>query len=269
MTTRLLVFSDMDGTLLDHHDYSWKAAEPALQTLKNAQIPVICNTSKTYLEVAELHQKIAIQAPFIVENGSAIYPAEKTDCQTPLHINGAKRADILQTLAQARAQGYNFSGFNDWSVEQIIQHTGLSQEDAEKSAQRLYSEPLLFDGSETEKRAFVQLIEAAGLSALQGGRFLSIQGKCDKGVALKWLAQKYAQQWQCEVLTIALGDSENDCAMLEAADVAVWIKRDKPAPKLNRTEQVFFSTEQGPKGWNQIMAHLLQLYQTGKLITLS
>ncbi|WP_017444801.1 HAD-IIB family hydrolase [Gayadomonas joobiniege] len=268
MTKHLLVFTDMDGTLLDHDDYSWDAAKPALAELQKAEVPVICNTSKTFHEVAGLHRQMNIKAPFIVENGSAIYPAEAHKSEETLHINGAKRADILRHLAKMREKGFEFSGFNDWTQAQIIEHTGLNEADAAKSGQRDFSEPLLFNGNTEQKEEFIRLTESAGYLALQGGRFLSVQGQCDKGVALKWLAQKYAQQWQAEVLTIALGDSENDVAMLEAADVAVWIKRDKAAPQLSRTEQVFFATEKGPVGWNQIMAHLLQLHQSGKLKTL-
>ena len=32
--TKTLVFTDMDGTLLDHHTYSFEAAKPALTALE-------------------------------------------------------------------------------------------------------------------------------------------------------------------------------------------------------------------------------------------
>lgn len=34
-----LVFTDLDGTLLDHDTYSWEAARPALDRLKRQQVP--------------------------------------------------------------------------------------------------------------------------------------------------------------------------------------------------------------------------------------
>ena len=68
-----MVVTDLDGTLLDHHSYSYEAAIPALDKLTDFKIPVIFNTSKTAKEVIPLQQKLSISAPFIVENGSALY----------------------------------------------------------------------------------------------------------------------------------------------------------------------------------------------------
>lgn len=37
----LLVFSDLDGTLLDSHSYDWQPAAPWLSRLREANVPVI------------------------------------------------------------------------------------------------------------------------------------------------------------------------------------------------------------------------------------
>ena len=49
--TKTLVFTDMDGTLLDHHTYSFEAAKPALKALEEKDIPVVPTTSKTFAEL--------------------------------------------------------------------------------------------------------------------------------------------------------------------------------------------------------------------------
>ncbi|WP_440904070.1 HAD-IIB family hydrolase [Catenovulum sp. SX2] len=264
-SARLLVFTDMDGTLLDHDDYSWQAAKPALQQLAELNIPVICNTSKTFAEVKQLHQQIGLSAPFIVENGSAIYPADAKDAEQTLHTIGASRQQILVELASLREQGHEFSGFNDWSNQQIIQNTGLSSEEAELSSQRQYSEPLLYSGNEVTKAEFIRQLEQKNYLALQGGRFLSVQGQCDKGKALLELKNQYQTLWQTPVITIALGDSQNDCAMLEAADVSVWIKSHKAFPTIQKKQQVFYSDLCGPAGWNETMAHILLQHSNEQL----
>lgn len=41
MQTKLIVFTDLDGTLLDHDNYSWQEAKPALDRLKLKHGPVI------------------------------------------------------------------------------------------------------------------------------------------------------------------------------------------------------------------------------------
>jgi len=70
--TRTLVFTDLDGTLLDHDTYSWAAAAPALEELQRREIPLIFCTSKTDAEVQALRRAMGNSHPFIVENGGAI-----------------------------------------------------------------------------------------------------------------------------------------------------------------------------------------------------
>ena len=71
--TPYVVFTDLDGTLLDHYSYSWSEAAESLKKLSRLGIPVIINTSKTADEVITLQKEMALNAPFIVENGSALY----------------------------------------------------------------------------------------------------------------------------------------------------------------------------------------------------
>ncbi len=74
---RLIIFTDLDGSLLNHGDYSWEAARPALDKIRELGIPLIICTSKTRLEVEFIQKEINIQGPFIVENGGGIiFPQE-------------------------------------------------------------------------------------------------------------------------------------------------------------------------------------------------
>ena len=67
---RPLVFTDLDGTLLDHHTYRFDEAAEMLEYLKARDIPLIIVTSKTRPEVLKLQQKLGIRAPFIVERAA-------------------------------------------------------------------------------------------------------------------------------------------------------------------------------------------------------
>ncbi|MCO4797949.1 MAG: HAD-IIB family hydrolase, partial [Colwelliaceae bacterium] len=69
---KTLIFSDLDGTLLDHFTYQSTAANETIQQLKSANIPVILNTSKTFAEVKIILDELQLTTPFIIENGAAI-----------------------------------------------------------------------------------------------------------------------------------------------------------------------------------------------------
>ncbi|MEM9568306.1 MAG: HAD-IIB family hydrolase, partial [Cyanobacteria bacterium P01_E01_bin.34] len=78
---KLLVFTDIDATLVDHQTYSFEAALPAIARLKRLGYPIIFNSSKTIAEQQQLRIELNIQAPFIVENGAAVViPAGTLDC---------------------------------------------------------------------------------------------------------------------------------------------------------------------------------------------
>jgi len=72
VNTNYLISTDLDGTLLDHYDYSWSAALPSLQRCRDEGITVILNTSKTFAETHALQQALSLDGPIIVENGSAL-----------------------------------------------------------------------------------------------------------------------------------------------------------------------------------------------------
>lgn len=75
---RLLVFSDLDGTLLDHTTYSYAPARPALAALRARDALLILASSKTAAEMLPLHQELDLgEAPMIVENGAACLPRQR------------------------------------------------------------------------------------------------------------------------------------------------------------------------------------------------
>jgi len=69
----LLIFSDLDATLLDHNTYSFQEALPALQLIRKRKIPLILSSSKTYNEMMVIRKELNNHDPFIYENGSGIY----------------------------------------------------------------------------------------------------------------------------------------------------------------------------------------------------
>ncbi|PLY10869.1 MAG: hypothetical protein C0626_04350 [Arcobacter sp.] len=71
--TEYLIFTDLDGTLLDHETYDFSEANDMLNFIDKQKIPLIIVTSKTKDEVLELQKKLNISMPFIIENGAGIF----------------------------------------------------------------------------------------------------------------------------------------------------------------------------------------------------
>ncbi|MEE4662037.1 MAG: HAD-IIB family hydrolase [Halieaceae bacterium] len=258
--TGLVVVTDLDGTLLDHDTYSAEPARPALAAMAERGIPLIMASSKTRAEMRALQQTLNIHGPFICENGAAICvpPAGESGDADVVEALVPPRTEVLAVLRRLRDDdGFRFKGFADCDTEEIAGMTGLPLEQAVLAAEREYSEPLCWQDSEQRKTRFLEALATAGLSALQGGRFLSVAGRTNKGRALARLRERYAG-----ARIIALGDSPNDEAMLSAADIAVIIKSARSeSMRAEGAGRVLRTTLPGPDGWREAVLPLLEEFQ--------
>lgn len=261
----------MDGTLLDHDTYSIEPARPWLEILSKNNIPVIPNTSKTFAELISLREQHNLPGPFIVENGAAVYIPHGFLPQKPqgaLWSDGywcksftSFRSHWLQII-EGLNQSFEgqFTSFSKMSLNEIVDATGLSIKDAELAAQRQFGEPVLFTGTDEQKRAFIASAESRGANVLEGGRFIHICGNVNKGQAMNWLADtiKYQFNLNKKPRTIALGDSGNDIAMLEQADIGIRIRTPiKPPPELKSPKgDIITSSAYGPEGWAETISTL-------------
>lgn len=260
---QLIILTDLDGTLLDHHSYSWQAACPALQMLRERGIPLILCTSKTAAEVSKLHQELELNTPYIVENGAGII---LDSCQQSAHFFGTPYPKLVKQLQSLRQQrGYHFTGFNDYSVAAVAAATGLDSTRAALAKQRLCSEPIRWEDSDDSLLEFQTEIAKLDLQLLRGGRFYHVLSiEADKGKALRWLLEHYrssapSTRWR----SIALGDGPNDQAMLEAADIAVVIPSLSGLSPKPKDTTVIYASEPGPVGWNQTILDILKEQTNG------
>ncbi len=261
-----LIFTDLDGTLLDHDSYSFEAARPALDLLKARGIPVILASSKTEAEMRPIAGAIGISHPMIVENGAGVVglgrdvsPADRYSSSPYSHLRSFLR-ELPKELSAC------FEGFGDWDVAHVSEETGLPLPAAELARQRHFSEPGRFTGTEAQREAFIGLLDARGFTAVQGGRFFTLMPKTSKAERMAEVVAHYQRRVADPVRTVALGDAPNDLAMLEAADCGIIIANPahKALPVTERERQgaILRSEQSGPEGWN-IMIH--QLVATGFL----
>ncbi|EHV31425.1 phosphatase [Escherichia coli DEC5B] len=130
----LLVFSDLDGTLLDSHSYDWQPAAPWLSRLREANVPVILCSSKTSAEMLYLQKMLGLQGlPLIAENGAVIQLAEQWQeiDGFPRIISGISHGEISQVLNTLREkEHFKFTTFDDVDDATIAEWTGLSRSQA-------------------------------------------------------------------------------------------------------------------------------------------
>ncbi len=259
---KIIIVSDLDGSLLDHHSYSFEPARPLLQRLAHASIPVVLCTSKTCAEVFALRHTLNNQSPFIVENGAAVYLPKMQFVEQLEDVTSAgdywckafcqSRSHWLELVEAAKASfGASFDHFANMSVAQVAALTGLTLKEAERAKAREFGEPLQWLGSKQQLAEATDWFRQRGAHVLSGGRFVHIAGDADKGQAMRWLQQQYQRLYpQQRIITLALGDSHNDVAMLEAADRAVVIRSPVHEPPLLQREDGFVvSSLTGPGGW--------------------
>ncbi len=259
----LIVYTDLDGTLLDHDTYRFDAALPALRRLQALSIPIVPVTSKTLAELDPLLNQLQIAGPCIAENGALIatpldYFSHPTDAE---EIRGrfqvrylARRYDAIKTLlASLRAGfGFVFTGFADMDDAEVARLTGLDVAAAALARQRLASEPLLWRDSAAALAEFNRQLQAHGCTLVAGGRFHHVLGDSDKAGAIARLNRDFVAAGFSRFTTVALGDSPNDASMLQASDIAVVVSaKDGPRLSLAAHANAFTTRARGPQGWNE------------------
>lgn len=251
--TDLIVFTDLDGTLIDHDTYDWTPAQPALSALKHVSAGVVLASSKTAAEIIPLRQTLGLQQwSAIVENGAGILSPNVVDTQDASQYHA-----VLSILANAPpALRDLFRGFGASSAEQVADMTGLTVQAAQLAKQRMFSEPGLWLGNDLQKTEFLDILTAQGVTAQQGGRFLSLSFGGNKVDQMRKIVQTHHPKH-----TIALGDAPNDVQMLEHADFGVVIANPHrpPLPPLagEETGHILRTKTPGPTGWNIAILDLL------------
>jgi mannosyl-3-phosphoglycerate phosphatase family protein len=270
-----IVFTDLDGSLLDHESYSCEEARPALNLLQKKNIPVIPNTSKTMAELLPIRESIGNHDPFIVENGAAIYIPEGYFKDQPkgtktITFKGEKFWEFSQAYPRSHWTHLlmkinwrypdDYISFSQLGVSGILKCTGLSLEESIQANERKFSEPILWLGKQQAKKNFIHSVRAAGAEVVEGGRFMHIiDASTDKASAMNKLIDFFSQHdQQSKLKSIALGDSKNDVSMLNTADFAAVIKSPfHSRPPVERDEGIYISSGFGPKGWNQVIQKIL------------
>ena len=272
MGTPTVVFTDLDGTLLDGRTYSPAAAREAVRALVRRAIPVVFCSSKTAAEQRPLRAELNLEAmPFIAENGSAIYvpvvselpPAEGfalsatgTEWVRVLGLSAAVVRERIQRVAAAA--GVPLTGYASLSTARLATLASLDPAAADRAKQREFSETLIDQHPPHVWERLEQAFAAEGLVCRHGGRFRTVTGAAsDKGRAVRIVAALYARKHGTAVTTVGLGDSANDVPMLAAVTRAYLVAREDGTWACVTLAGLRRVAQPGPLGWSTAVAEVL------------
>lgn len=273
LATPWLIFTDLDGTLLEWKTYSAAIAHPALARLRELGVPVLFCSSKTASEQRALRQSLRIRSiPSIVENGAAIIVPDAAGLHTgdwppapgepgrKVKVLGMDSDEVSERLERVRKRtGLALRGYRDITDEQLADLSGLSLEAARRARKREYSETLVDALDEAQWEKLDAEFAREGLECRHGGRFHTVTGSgTDKGKAVRALTAMYESAYGREVSTIAVGDSANDRPLLEAVDRPFLVSREDGTWANLGVPHLEKVSGRGPYGWIEITNRLLR-----------
>lgn len=274
MIDDLLIYTDLNDTLLDRN-YSFSAAEEALDRIRESGIPLIICTSKTRAQTEIYRERLGINYPLIVENGGAVhfppgsFPADKLP-EEWLEESGehvwrlSKRLDevLPKLISAADKTGARIRTIFDLEIREIMEITGMSAEESEFAKQREHTVYFLCENN--REKLFAEL-RKRGLSATWGSYFNHAGSDNSKGMALSRLTAFYFSVFDEVYIAASFGDNMNDVSMLNHAHYPFLVEK----PGGGYTEGIEMEGLRkmlgiGPVGWNRGVLELLGLIQGDK-----
>ena len=284
----IVVFSDIDGTLIDIFTRKYGKSKELVKKLKESSIPVILCSSKTWAEQDVIRKDLGLESePFIIENGGAViiprsyfsgggagggdgstdddlkhhYGMRVVDGYSVIEL-GRSSAEIRKVLQYVRRKtGIPFKGVSDLSIEELAKIVGMTPEEAERMSKRQYGETIL-EIDKTEKVKFEQALSKEGPQVIHGGRYFDVTAGNDKGKAVRILIDLYRKKLGDGTIFIGIGDSANDAPMLKLTDIAILVQKYDGSwaevDNSNNIPHVVKAKGIGPAGWENAFATIIK-----------
>lgn len=266
---KIIIFTDLDGTLLDHRTYSYSEAEEALKLIRERKAPLVLCSSKTRNEIQVYRKKLSNNDPFISENGATIFIPKDYDglkCKFDkiendhlvIEIGTEYKvlADVFEGIKSKT--GINIKSITEFTIDEVVELTGLSREEAGLAVTREYSLPFIVNAGEEEVEIVKEEILSSGFNYTEGERFMHLIGANDKGKAIKILMDIFRTNYpEKKIVSVGVGDSLNDLPMLEVVDRAFLVRKvsGNYEERIN-VKDLVYADGIGPVGWNKAILSL-------------
>lgn len=276
LAPRHLIFTALEGALIDARTDSFAGAEEAVYELDRRKIAYILLTSRTREEIEPVRRKLGHSHPFVTENGGGIY---FPDGYFTVRIPGFIRVGRYLSIAQGRPYaevcealddlaeecGVGVAGFHHMTVREIAENTGVKPRAAELARAREFDEPFYFTSADEKAIArFVETARARGYSVRRGETFWHFSSKCDPARAVRTVSGLFREATHIKLRLIGIGASENDLAWLGAVNQAVMLPGiedadggDGEGKKAGRAQTVAVGDAPGPAGWSAAILNII------------
>jgi mannosyl-3-phosphoglycerate phosphatase family protein len=277
LAPRHLIFTALEGALVDPRTDSFGGAEEALSELERRKIAFVLLTTRTREEIEPIRRKMGHNHPFVTENGGGIF---FPDGYLSLRIPGAVRTARYLSIAQGRPYAevcealdeiaeecaVGVAGFHHMSLREIADNTGLRPRNAELARAREFDEPFYFTSA--DEKAIARFVEAArerGFDTRRGTTFWHFSSKCDAARAVRTLVQLFREATHIKLRLVGIGGGQEDLPWLRAVDHAILLPNsheaaqssDDPRENTGRAKTVVMGEAPGAPGWNKAILHII------------
>ena len=269
-----VVFTNLDGSLLDGGGTGYGAARPALEALDRRNIPLVAISRRTRAEVTALQAQLGIIHPAAIEDGAAVlvpdcyFPSSilddawELDGDRLVRVFGLPYCHLRQVLQDVRVElGADIVGFGDWSEGELVLALGLTADEARMAHKRQFSEIFTFSG---DRKALQQAISRHHLqisqlqtSSLQGQWYLT--GNADKTAAVNLLLDCFLKHVG-PINSLGIATDKSDVGWLTLMKQAVVISStiDTEPWWAEQPERWTQAQLPGAEGWNESVLNWLE-----------
>jgi len=265
------IFTDLDGTMLNHDNYTLGGIKKFVNKIKIKNHIIFC-TSKTFSEILDINKKLDLNFPFIVENGACIFFPDnysfsdfnKAKLFSYKNYLGYKLSELSPEVIENKLcklqKKYDFSLFSQLKINQISKITNLKKKSLINCTKRLFTNPIYWKDTDRKIDLFISDVKKINnnLQIYKGGRFYHLADNYNKGTALMKFLKIVKFSDKINFKTISIGDDENDMSMLEQTDYSCIVKREKIKITLKKSNNIYYSINKAPDGWKESIEFILK-----------
>ena len=277
MSTRILVFTDIDGTLIDIDNGDYSATKDLIKKLQEMDIPVIFCSNKTEEELEKIRRETGLCDPFIVENGGAIlipnnyfqisdrenfnkkYSVINNEKYEKIELGKNIKYVINEIKKIGKKYNIELVGVHDLSDEELAEKMNMDLDSAKRMRNRQYGETII----EINREKIPDLIKyakAEGVDVNFGGKFYSAVIGHNKGKAVAILKDLFRKKYPNEnLIFIGVGDSKNDESMLELMDMPLIVQNKDLTWVDLKIKTIVKVSGIGPLGWKEVYNRIIDI----------